>query len=376
MSDFLQHVHENIKTLKTYQPGKTIAEVQRSYRLKDVVKLASNENPLGPSPKVKQALIEHLDDLSLYPEDAAPELKQALADYTGTSINNIVLGCASSELLEMVARIFLHPGENMIVNERCFGLYKTLAAAIGAEIKIIADSDFQQDLSGILEAINAETRLIMIANPNNPTGSWHPADELFNLIRQVREDIIIVIDEAYYEFMQQAEYKSAVALIEQHPNVIVMRTFSKAFALAGARFGYCICAPQITDLLERIRKPFNVANITLVAALAALQDSEHLQATLANNTQGLQQLTDFFKSMKLPILSAVGNFLTVEFGQSAGKVAQALLEKGVIVRPLLPYKMPYHLRISVGTPRENAIFMEKLREVLSMIGNYKSTASL
>lgn len=364
MTDFLKHVHDNIKTLKTYQPGKTIAEVKRTHGLEHIVKLASNENPLGPSPKVKQTLIEHLDDLSMYPEDAAPELKQALADYTGTTPENIVLGCASSELLEMVARIFLHPGENIIVNERCFGLYKTLASAIGAEMIIIPDQNFQQDLQGILETINDNTRLIMLANPNNPTGSWHTAAELFTFIRQVRQDI--VVDEAYYEFMQQVKYKSALELLNEQPNLIIMRTFSKAFALAGARFGYCICIPEIADLLNRIRKPFNVPNITLLAALAALQDKEHLQATLDNNNRGMQQLQDFFTELKLPILGAAGNFLTVEFGENAVEIAQALLKQGVIVRPLIPYNMPHHLRISVGTPEENTFFMEKLREVLPL----------
>ena len=365
MADFLKHVHDNIKTLKTYQPGKTIAEVKRTHGLEHVVKLASNENPLGPSPKVKQTLIEHLNDLSLYPEDAAPELKQALADYTGTSTDNLVLGCASSGLLEMIVRIFLHPGENLIVNQRCFGLYKTLAGAVGGNIIAVPETHFKQDLNDILAAINANTRLIMFANPNNPTGNWHTATQLANFIRQVRSDIIIVVDEAYHEFMQQPEYKSALAMIAEYPNVIVMRTFSKAFALAGARFGYCVCVPEIAELINRIRKPFNVPNITLLAALAALQDKAHLQATLDNNTTGMQQLKRFFNEINKPILGAAGNFLTVDFGEQAGEIAQVLLQEGVIVRPLLPYKMPHHLRISIGTPTENAFFMKKLRKVLA-----------
>ena len=371
MTDFLKYVHENIKTLKTYQPGKTIAEVKRTYGLEHVVKLASNENPLGPSPKVKQALIDNLNNLSLYPEDAAPELKQALADYTDTTVDNIVLGCASSELLEMVTRLFLHPGENLIVNERCFGLYKSLAGTIGAEMIIVPDQNFQQDLNGILDAINKDTRLIMLANPNNPTGSWHTATDLFSFIRQMRNDIVIGIDEAYYEFMQQPEYESALEILDEHPNVIIMRTFSKAFALAGARFGYCICIPEVAELLNRIRKPFNVPNITLLAALTALQDKQHLQATLDNNTQGMQQLQTFFSEMGLPVLGAAGNFLTIEFGEHAAEITQALLKKGVIVRPLLPYKMPHHLRISIGTPEENKYFMEKLREVLPIFTQTK-----
>lgn len=365
MSDFLKHISDNIQNLKHYQPGKTIEEIQRTYQLDHVVKLGSNENPLGASEKAKQAIIQNIDKISQYPEDAAPNLLHALANYTQTPADHITIGGGSSETLDMIIHLLLHKGDNLIVCEHAFALFQVLALSVDADINIVKDNNFQQDLNGILEAINEKTRLIIIANPNNPTGCWHTHQELFAFIRQVPKDVVIVIDEAYHEYMTHSDYKSALELLPECPNLIVSRTFSKAFGLAGLRFGYCLSSPEIAALLAKLRKPFNVTNLTLIAAEAALNDSAHQQQTIALNQQGMKQLGDYFQEKNLAMLAQAGNFITVKFGENALKIAQELLTQGVIVRPLVPYNMPDYLRVSIGTPQENAYLMQKLDALIA-----------
>jgi histidinol-phosphate aminotransferase len=364
MPDYLKHIPEHLTALTAYQPGKTSDEIKRTHSLEHIVKLASNENPLGPSPKVKQAVSDFISEITRYPEDSAPHLKQALAAAANTTPEQITLGSGSSEIFEMLARLFLRPGDNLIVSEHAFVLYTILAKAVGAESNIIADQHYQQDTPAMLAAIGPQTRMIMLANPNNPTGTWLDKDTLFDFIRQVPRDVIVVIDEAYSEYMQDTAYASAAPLIAECSNLVVVRTFSKAYGLAGMRCGYAISSAPVADLLSRLRKPFNVSSITLVAALAAFEDQAHLQQVISANAQGREQLAGFFKNLGLPIIAASCNFITVEIGERAADVAAALLKQGVIVRSLAPYNMPHHLRISIGTAAENEIFMRKLADCL------------
>lgn len=360
MTDYLKYIPENLTNLKPYQPGKTTDEIMRTYGLDSVVKLASNENPLGPSPKVKQAVCNFIQAAARYPEDCAPRLKQALASAADVSPEQIILGAGSSEILEMLARLFLRPGDNLISSEHGFVLYKILATAIGADNNIITDKNYQQDPQAMLAAIDVHTRMIMLANPNNPTGTWLTKQVLFDFIRQVPSDVIVVIDEAYAEYMLDEAYCSSVELIKECNNLVVVRTFSKVYGLAGMRFGYSISSLQVADLLGRLRKAFNVSSVTLVAALAAFEDHAYTQKVVAENMRGCEQLVSCFKELGLPMLAQSGNFITIEVGEQATDIAAALLKQGVIVRPLAPYNMPHHLRISIGTREENDFLIQNL----------------
>ncbi len=363
----LDHVNPHIAQLRPYQPGKTTDEIQRTYHLSKTVKLASNECPLPPSQKVSQAIINFMPNLARYPEDAAPRLRGKLADLNQIPAGHITFGSGSSEILELLIRSFTQPGDNIITSEHAFALYKILAKAAAVESQLIADQDWQQNLDGMLAAINDKTRIIFVTNPNNPTGTWVRKTALYDFIKAVPTDVLIVVDEAYTEFMDQAEYASAMPLLSQYDNLVVVRTFSKAYALAGLRFGYGMSSAGIADILNRIRKPFNVSAVTLAAAEAALDDVEYLQQVIDNNRFGMSQFKQFFDLAQLPYIDTTGNFMAVEFGDKALDINQAMLERGVILRPLVPYNMPEYLRISIGLPEENQICIEQLSQVLQAV---------
>lgn len=367
MTDFLKHITSQLQQLADYPIDDSEQTIKKRHQLDHVIKLATNENPLGPSPLVIEAVSRHLSCLSDYPDDTAEQLKQALADYTQTEPQQISLGSGSSDLLEKIARVFLTTNSNLIITEHAFGLYHKLADMIGASVKRVADQNYQQDLNGILATIDSNTRLIMLANPNSPTGTWIAEKPLLNFIRQIPSDVVIVLDEAYVEYMQDANYKSAIELLDQYQNLIIMRTFSKVFALAGARFGFCISSVEIARLLKHLWKPYDVSSVAMIAALAALGDKQHLANSIACNRQGMQQLSCFFTKMKLPMLANSANFITVEFGENADMICDELVQHGILVRPLGAYHMPHHLRISIGTHDDNAIVIEKLREILARL---------
>ena len=365
MANYKKHIANSIAEIKPYQPGKTSSEVQRLYGLDKVVKLSSNENPLGPSPKVTKALQGLLEEISRYPEDAAPALKAKLVDHLQVSAEQITFGSGSSEIIDSIIRLFLKPGKNMIVTEHSFFLYRVLASMVSGEVKLVKDNNFEQETNAILKAIDAETSLIILANPNNPTGTWIAKNELFNFIRQVPNDVVVVIDEAYYHYMGDASYASAVALIKECPNLIITRTFSKVFALAGMRFGLGLANKEMIELLERVRKSFNVSSLTLIAALAALEDEDFIAESLALNKAGMQQLETFFRELGLQMIATTGNFITVDFGGRAQDIAQKLLMRGVLVRSLVPYGMSNYLRINTGTKDELDFFIEQLQIILN-----------
>ena len=358
-----------VRALQPYQPGKPIEELQRELGLSRIVKLASNENPLGPSPLALQALHQLDDELARYPDGNGFVLKAALSKKLGVNANQITLGNGSNDVLEIIARTFVQPGQQVIYSQYAFAVYPIVTQAIGAIHGVIDAIDWGHDLNGMLTHIDTNTRLVFIANPNNPTGTWLTRAAVTDFLGQVPPHVIVVLDEAYFEYashpgMQIADYPDGVALLPDYENLIVTRTFSKAYGLAGLRVGYAIASKMVTNLLNRVRQPFNVNNYALHAASAALVDHAHLDKSVQTNLKGLQQLTGQFGAMGLQYIPSAGNFISVDIGKDAAPVYAALLKEGVIVRPVANYAMPNHLRISIGTELENAIFLEALVKVL------------
>ena len=358
-----------VRALQPYQPGKPIEELQRELGLTRIVKLASNENPLGPSTLALQSLHQLDDELARYPDGNGYVLKAALSKKLGVNLNQITLGNGSNDVLEIIARTFVQPGQQVIYSQYAFAVYPIVTQAIGATHGVIDAIDWGHDLNGMLNHIDANTRLVFIANPNNPTGTWLTRAAVAEFLNQVPPQVIVVLDEAYFEYashpgMQITDYPDGVALLPDYENLIVTRTFSKAYGLAGLRVGYAIASKMITNLLNRVRQPFNVNNYALHAASAALVDHGHLDKSVQTNLKGMQQLTGQFDAMGLQYIPSAGNFISVDIGKDAAPVYDALLKEGVIVRPVANYAMPNHLRISIGTELENAIFLEALSKVL------------
>ena len=318
------------------------------------IRLHYNENPLGPSPRVLAAVQHDHTPISHYPDDAAHELLGELSQYTQQPPEMIFLGQGSSEILELIYRTFLTAENEVIISEHSFMLYRKLSRALQIETVFVPEIDLQPNLAGLFAAITPQTRLIILANPNSPTGSWVAFDALADFIRAIPESITIVIDEAYHEYMTDPAYRSAMSLLKQRNNLIIVRTFSKAFALAGLRIGYAVSSEMNIQRLKHWRKPFDVSRIAIVAALAALQDQEHLQRCIIHNTEQRQRLVDFFAQQSLPILANSANFVAVNFGAAAAaKMVATLREQGILVRYLSDYDLPDWVRISVGSSDEN-----------------------
>ncbi|HET7396482.1 MAG TPA: histidinol-phosphate transaminase [Gammaproteobacteria bacterium] len=361
-----------VRNLKPYEPGKPISELQRELGITDVIKLASNENPLGPSPKALTAIHAALSNLALYPDGQAFSLRQAVAAKHAVDSRCITFGDGSDQNLEFLARCFLEPGRNAVISRHAFAVYAIMVQAVGAGIRFAEPhpathptQPYGHDLDAMLAAIDADTRIVFIANPNNPTGTWLDRSSLMGFFGQVRKDVLIVVDEAYFEYVAEADYPDCSRLLEQFPNLIVTRTFSKAYGLAGLRAGYCLSHPDIADLLNRMRQPFNLNNLAQAGALAALDDHEHIRATIEMNRAGMRQLETGLRELGLSWIPSICNFLSVDFGKPALPVYQALLREGVIVRPIHNYGLPDHLRITIGLPEQNARLLRALKKVLS-----------
>jgi histidinol-phosphate aminotransferase len=369
--DFLRLAAPGVRTLQPYQPGKPESELRREYGLSDVIKLASNENPLGPSPKASTAIQSiSLKELARYPEGNGFALKQALATRHQIPMASITLGNGSNDVLEMVARLFLTPDHEAVFSAHAFAVYALVTRAIGATARVAKANArdhrmaYGHDLAAMQALINERTRVVFIANPNNPTGTWLSADALESFLNALPKHVIVVVDEAYFEYVEEPDYPDTLAWIEDFPNLIVTRTFSKAYGLAGLRVGYAVSHPTVADLLNRVRQPFNVNSLALVAATAALEDTAHLAQTVAVNRSGMCQLRSAFADLGLRCLPSAGNFLCVDVGCSGQQVFAALLAKGVIVRPVDNYALPNFLRITVGNEPENRQLIAALGEVL------------
>ncbi|HIG41178.1 MAG: histidinol-phosphate transaminase [bacterium] len=365
--DFNSLASPGIQGLQPYQPGKPVEELERELGLTHVIKLASNENPLGPSPAVIEGLQKVMPELARYPDGSAFLLKEKLAGFLGVDTGNLTIGNGSNDVLELLARVFLHPGNEAIVSQHSFVVYPLATKAIGAELKVVPARNYGQNLEATLNCISARTRMVFIANPNNPTGTWVNKSSLVDFMNQVREDVLVVLDEAYFEYVEEETYPNGIELFKQFPNLVVTRTFSKAYGLASLRIGYAVSHPDIADLMNRVRQPFNVNSMSLAAAEIALDDQGHVNRSVQVNREGMALLTSACDEMGLTYIPSVGNFLTIDFARDAIPIYDALLHQGVIVRPIGVYGMPDHLRVTVGTAAENERFIESLKRVLSSL---------
>jgi len=368
----LKFATHGVQALKPYAPGKPLSTLEREYGIQNAVKLASNENPLGPSPGVLAALSAQFGDLARYPDGNGFELKTVLARKHDVPMESITLGNGSNDVLELVARAFLAPGSAAVFSAHAFAVYPLVTQAIGAR-SIVAPAHngvrgpkYGHDLDAMTASIDAQTRVVFIANPNNPTGTWLGNNELRSFVEQVSDDVIVVIDEAYFEYVSEVGYPNAMAWLPEFPNLLVTRTFSKAYGLASLRVGYGISQPELADVLNRVRQPFNVNSFAQAAAVAALEDKEHLQQGIRVNRKGMQQLVDGLQALELEFIPSVGNFVTVDVGRDPARVYEALLHEGVVVRPVDNYGLKGCLRISIGLPEENRRFLDSLTRVLAV----------
>ena len=354
----------NVRAISPYQAGKPITQLAREMGIpvERIVKLASNENPLGMSPLARQAMEKAALSLERYPDDF--ELKDALADHCGVGSEHVVLGNGSNDVLDLIARVFLAPGRSAVFAEHAFAVYPLASLAAGAELIVVAARDYGHDLAAMRAALRPDTRLMWIANPNNPTGTFIPYPELKAFLRSVPSDVVVVLDEAYNDYIPPDERTDTTAWLGEFANLVITRTFSKIYGLAGLRIGYALASAEIADLMNRVRQPFNCNNLALAAATAALGDRDFVARSYALNRAGMAQLLAGLTPFGFRIIPSHGNFITFKAGDAA-ELNQKLLRQGVIVRPLAGYGMPEWLRVTIGTERENARFLEALARARS-----------
>ncbi len=351
-----------VRSIAPYQPGKPISEVARELGLKEasIIKLASNENPRGIGPRTRAAIEAAIGEVARYPDGNGHELKMALSRRYGVEPGSIVLGNGSNDVLELIAHAFLGPGRASVYSQHCFAVYPLATQARGARSIAVPAKNYAHDLDAMAAAIDDETYVLWVANPNNPTGTHARPDELEAFVRRVPERVIVVIDEAYNEYLAPDRKAETVKWLKRHPNLIVTRTFSKAYGLAGLRVGYALAHPSVADVMNRVRQPFNVNSLALVAATAALDDMEFVARSYAENLSGLRQIEEGAKRLGLEWIPTHGNFITLRVGK-ANEVFRRLLKRGVIVRPVGGgYQLPEHLRVTVGTAAENERFLAAL----------------
>lgn len=364
MPDQLQLAVPGVQQLSPYQPGKPIEELERELGITNSIKLASNENPLGPSKRALDAALSALTNSTLYPDASGIELKRALNKHFDIPIEQITLGNGSNDLLELIARVFIRPGDEVVFSEFAFIVYPLVTQACGGSAVVTPAKAFGHDLVAMAKAITENTRLVFLANPNNPTGTVFSKAELLAFMSDVPEHVIVVLDEAYTEYLTEQGMPNGLSLVAEFPNMIVTRTFSKAWGLAGLRCGFAFASPVITDLLNRVRQPFNVNMAALAAATAVLDDEHYLIESCRVNRAGLQQFYEGLTALEVNYIPSFGNFVCIDLGRDAMPIYQALLLKGVIVRPVGIYGLPNHLRVSIGLEHENDRFLKALEEVL------------
>ena len=355
-------VNTAIAALSPYQPGKPAEELARERGIANIVKLASNENPRGPGPRVREALEAGFGGLSRYPDGNGFRLKAALANRHRVAAAQITLGNGSNDVLDLAARVAVSPGTNGIVDEYCFVVYPLAITSANGHVVRIRSVDWAHDLAAMAAAVTDQTRIVYVANPNNPTGTWVDDTAIEGFLAAVPPSVWVVVDEAYAEYL--AGYPNAIRLIDAHPNLIVTRTFSKIHGLAGLRIGYSISSPEFADLMNRVRQPFNANSLALAAAEAALDDDGYVAESRRLNVEGMDRIERGLHAMGLDWIPSLGNFITFEVGARAGAVYDAMLDDGVIVRPVANYGMPNHLRVTAGLPEENERFLKSLERAL------------
>ncbi len=356
-----------IRAIAPYQPGKPISELERELGISGIVKLASNENPLGCSPKATAAMQEAIKTIALYPDGNCFELKEALCKRYGVEHECMVLGNGSNDMLELAARAFLAPGDKAVFSDHAFAVYPLATQAVGASGISVPAINYGHDLKAMgKSAVEQNAKLVFIANPNNPTGTFLSAADLLEFMRALPANILVVLDEAYNEYLPAENRYDSVSWLKEFPNLIISRTFSKAYGLAGLRVGYAFADVQVADMMNRVRQPFNVNSVAQAAAVAALQDEAFVKQTNELNQRGMQQITQGLSKMGLEFIPSYGNFISFKIGEGM-KRYRRLLELGVIVRPIASYDMPDYLRVSIGLESENEKFLSALKQVLGEI---------
>ncbi len=348
--------------IRPYPPGKPIEEVERELG-RTAIKLASNENPLGPSPKAQEAIRKFVDRLHFYPDGSGYYLRQKVAGIQGLSMNEVILGAGSTDLIELVAKTFLMAGDEAITSESAFYMYRLAIEDMGAGFVQIPMRDTTFDLPAIAHAVTQRTKVIYLGNPNNPTGTMFTAEELDRFLDAIPPRILVVLDEAYFEYVQRPDYSRSVDYVRAGRNILVLRTFSKVHGLAGIRLGYGMGHRELIECLHRIRSPFNASSIAQAAGIAALDDHEHVARSVESNRKGMKFLTEELTLQGVRYTPSAGNFLLVDTGRDCEEDFLRLLHEGVIVRPMKLYGFPTALRVTVGTQEENEIFLEALQRV-------------
>lgn len=359
---------EQILNLAPYQPGKPINEVKKQYGLEKVVKLASNENPFGCSKNVLKAIQEYKTPFAIYPDGYAPDLRYALSEHLNVKPNQIILGNGSDNLLQMISRALLKPGTNTVMSEHTFSQYKHNAIIEGAEVREVPDINGAHDLAGMLEAIDENTNIVWVCSPNNPTGVYIPKEDLISFLDKVPEDTLVVLDEAYYEYVVADDYYDSIELVSKYNNLIVLRTFSKIYGLAAFRVGYGISNEKNIRALEPVREPFNVNSLAQTVAAAALKDQEFVKTCRKRNREGMELYYQFCEESKLSYFPSQANFILVDFQMDANEVFQYLLERGYIVRSGKALGFPTSIRITVGSNEQNNGLIENLKNLLAEKG--------
>ena len=357
-------VSENIKSLVPYPPGKPIEELERELGITGSIKLASNENPLGPSPKALEAVSKALTGLHRYPDGSCYYLKEKLSPILGVPHEMITFGNGSNEIIELLVRAYLKPGDEAIMGNPSFAVYPIAVKAVGGGSIEVPLKEMKHDLKTMASRITGKTRIIFIANPNNPTGTMVSGEEFREFMKSVPESVIVCMDEAYYEFVTAPDFPDTLSYIKEGAPVLMLRTFSKIYGLAGLRVGYGVANAGIMDYMNRVRQPFNVNSLAQVAALAALEDSAHIDRTRQNNAEGLNFLLGSLREMGYECVDTQANFFLVKVGDGKG-VYESLLRKGVIVRPMASYSLPEYIRVTVGLPEENGRFLDSFKAVVS-----------
>ena len=355
-------LNPQLANLPVYQPGRPLEEVARELGLPlgGLIKLASNENPLGPSPKAVEAMQQTASQIHLYPDGNAFYLRNAMAERLGVDANQLIFGNGSNEIIEFVAHALLGPGTNIVVSQYCFAIYPIVAHLTGADCIAVPAKDYGHNLPAMREAITPDTRIVFVANPNNPTGTLASHEDVLALVDAVPEHTLLVMDEAYFEFIESP--LDLVPRLQEKPNLLLMRTFSKIYGLAGLRIGYGIGHPEFIAALEKVRQPFNLNAMAQAAALAAIDDTDHLEATRSNNAVGLEFFEQTLSELNIETVASHANFILANVGDGTGTF-QKLQERGVITRPMAGYQLPEWIRISIGTPAENERCLAALREL-------------
>ena len=367
--DFLGLAIPGVRTLSPYQPGKPVEELAREQGLDpdSIIKLASNENPMGPATSSTAAINRVMGELARYPDGNLYSLRAALSQKYSVEPEQITFGNGSNDVLVLLAQSYLEKGFSAVFSEYGFVVYPIAVRASGAESIVVPAKDWGHDLEAMAAAIRPDTRMVFLANPNNPTGTSFTDNELRAFLANVPENVLVVLDEAYFEYVEEDDHPDGLAVLDSYPNLVVTRTFSKAYGLAGARVGYAVSSPEIAGVLNRLRQPFNVSSLAEAAAVAVLNDERYLQRSREINRSGLKAVTAGLKSLSFDFIPSRGNFVTFDTGGDAGVYYQRLLQQGVIVRPVANYGMPAHLRVSIGLPEENERFLASLKAVMETV---------